>query len=360
MESFYYNLLTEFYRRYNKDSAPDIVKLLEKYQCSEKELVCSLFKKYSGDPFEFEFFRNYIELGFQEFLISFYEKFNPERVSQVPSLTEKYNDNKEELIKQLCLKYDIRPYSLVEFLHFQDILNRNIEILQARKTNKGDFYEPNVFSKKTSAHDMSQNKYLYVIAGIIIFFCIGGVVVYKVYNNKKLEQRSYKQKLRIADSIRVTDSLAMTQANQQRIADSLAMAQAEKQRVTDSLTQQQNNQDNNIEDNISESESNSIYSVVEEQPSYPGGDEARIRFLQANMKYPEEAKERGVQGKVFVTFIVEVNGSLSNISVLKGIGRVVDEEAIRVVKLMPKWIPGKMKGVPVRVQFNLPIKFTLN
>lgn len=102
-----------------------------------------------------------------------------------------------------------------------------------------------------------------------------------------------------------------------------------------------------------------IFTVVEEQPGYPGGDEARIKYLQDNIRYPDEAKELGVQGKVFVTFVVEVDGSITDVRVLRGIGAGCDEEAIRVVKAMPKWIPGKQRGVPVRVQFNLPIKFTL-
>lgn len=102
-----------------------------------------------------------------------------------------------------------------------------------------------------------------------------------------------------------------------------------------------------------------IFTVVEEQPGYPGGEDSRIAFLQQNIKYPEEAKELGIQGKVFVTFVVEVDGSITDVRVLRGIGGGCDEEAIRVVKSMPKWIPGKQRGVPVRVQFNLPIKFTL-
>lgn len=102
-----------------------------------------------------------------------------------------------------------------------------------------------------------------------------------------------------------------------------------------------------------------IFTVVEEQPNYPGGEEARIRFLQESIKYPEEAKELGIQGKVFVTFVVEVDGSITDVRVLRGIGGGCDEEAIRVVRSMPKWVPGKQRGVPVRVQFNLPIKFTL-
>ena len=110
---------------------------------------------------------------------------------------------------------------------------------------------------------------------------------------------------------------------------------------------------------IEEAPKAEIFTVVEEQPGYPGGDEARIKYLQENIKYPEEAKELGVQGKVFVTFVVEVDGSITDVRVLRGIGSGCDEEAIRVVKSMPKWVPGKQRGVPVRVQFNLPIKFTL-
>ena len=102
-----------------------------------------------------------------------------------------------------------------------------------------------------------------------------------------------------------------------------------------------------------------IFTVVEESPGYPGGEEARIKFLRENIKYPEEAKELGVQGKVFVTFVVEVDGSISNVRVLRGIGSGCDDEAVRVVKSMPKWVPGKQRGVPVRVQFNLPINFKL-
>jgi protein TonB len=102
-----------------------------------------------------------------------------------------------------------------------------------------------------------------------------------------------------------------------------------------------------------------IFTVVEEQPQYPGGEEARMKYLQENIKYPEEAKELGIQGRVFVTFVVEVDGSITDVRVLRGIGGGCDQEAIRVVQNFPKWVPGKQRGVPVRVQFNLPIKFTL-
>jgi protein TonB len=102
-----------------------------------------------------------------------------------------------------------------------------------------------------------------------------------------------------------------------------------------------------------------IFTVVEESPSFPGGDVARIKFLQENIEYPTMARESGIQGTVYVTFVVEPNGSVSNVQILRGIGGGCDEEAIRVIKAMPSWNPGKQRGKPVRVQFNMPIKFTL-
>jgi TonB family protein len=107
------------------------------------------------------------------------------------------------------------------------------------------------------------------------------------------------------------------------------------------------------------SQDEKVYDKVEQLPSYPGGDQARIDFLIKNIRYPEEAKKKGVQGKVFVSFVVEKDGSLSDIKVLRGIGSGCDEEAVRVIKMMPKWEPGMNKGKPVKVQFVLPIKFAL-
>lgn len=110
------------------------------------------------------------------------------------------------------------------------------------------------------------------------------------------------------------------------------------------------------EEEVAEAE---IFTVVEESPGYPGGDEARIRFLTENIKYPQIARESSIQGTVYVTFVVEKGGNVTDVRVLRGIGGGCDEEAVRVIKAMPKWSPGKQRGKPVRVQFNMPIKFTL-
>lgn len=111
-----------------------------------------------------------------------------------------------------------------------------------------------------------------------------------------------------------------------------------------------------VEEEIVEQE---IFTVVEAMPEFPGGDVSRIKFLTENMKYPQMARESGIQGIVYVTFVVEPGGNVTGVRVLRGIGGGCDEEAVRVVKAMPKWIPGKQRGKPVRVQFNMPIKFTL-
>ncbi|MBE0661458.1 MAG: energy transducer TonB [Bacteroidales bacterium] len=105
--------------------------------------------------------------------------------------------------------------------------------------------------------------------------------------------------------------------------------------------------------------SEEIFIVVEEPPSFNGGDEARIKYISENIKYPEEARAKGIQGTVFVTFVVEADGSVSDVKILRGIGGGCDEEAVRVIESMPKWIPGKQRGQAVRVQFNMPIRFVL-
>jgi len=99
---------------------------------------------------------------------------------------------------------------------------------------------------------------------------------------------------------------------------------------------------------------------VDKQPAYTGGNEAQIKFLVANIKYPEEAKKKGIQGKVFVSFIVKADGSISDVKVKQGIGSGCDEEAIRVIKMMPKWVPGEVKGKPVDIVCVLPIMFQLD
>lgn len=100
--------------------------------------------------------------------------------------------------------------------------------------------------------------------------------------------------------------------------------------------------------------------LAETLPEFPGGVEALYKYLAENIKYPEQAKKDGVQGRVFVRFVVEADGTVAEAEVLRGIGGGCDEEALRVVNAMPKWKPGTVDGKPVRTQYNLPITFRLN
>lgn len=105
---------------------------------------------------------------------------------------------------------------------------------------------------------------------------------------------------------------------------------------------------------------NGIFNVVESDPKFPGGMAALYRFLAQNIKYPQLARENGITGKVYVTFIVERDGSIANPKVIRNIGGGCGAEAIRVVKMMPRWKPGRQRGKRVRVQYNLPISFNLH
>ena len=102
-----------------------------------------------------------------------------------------------------------------------------------------------------------------------------------------------------------------------------------------------------------------VFQVVDEGAMFPQGKEAMTEFLAKNLKYPEKAIKDSIAGRVFVSFIVEKDGSLSNIKVLRDIGGGCGEEAIRVMKLMPKWTPAKVGNKPVRQQYYMPIEFRL-
>lgn len=103
-----------------------------------------------------------------------------------------------------------------------------------------------------------------------------------------------------------------------------------------------------------------IFIRTEEMPEFPGGPDAMYKYLSANLKYPESAFEQGIQGKVYLSFIVTTKGEIKEVEVIRGVQSDLDKEAIRVVKSMPVWIPGKQDGVPVTVKFTLPIYFNLN
>ncbi len=111
-----------------------------------------------------------------------------------------------------------------------------------------------------------------------------------------------------------------------------------------------------VEEDVVEQE---IFQIVEEMPQFPGGEQKLMEFVAKNIKYPQIARETGIQGRVFVGFVVEPDGSISNVKLLRGIGGGCDEEAMRVIKSLPKWKPGKQRGKAVRVSYQIPVFFKL-
>ena len=106
-------------------------------------------------------------------------------------------------------------------------------------------------------------------------------------------------------------------------------------------------------------EENKVFDVVEQMPSFPGGTAALMAYLQKSIKYPPVAEENGIQGRVICTFVVERDGSVTDVKIARGVDPSLDKEATRVVSSMPKWIPGKQNGQAVRVKYTLPVTFRL-
>ena len=104
-----------------------------------------------------------------------------------------------------------------------------------------------------------------------------------------------------------------------------------------------------------------VYDVVEveQMPSYPGGNGALMQYLSSHIKYPVIAEKNGIQGRVICTFVVECDGSITDVRIAKSVDPSLDKEAVRVVSSMPKWIPGKQDGKPVRVEYTFPVTFRL-
>lgn len=142
--------------------------------------------------------------------------------------------------------------------------------------------------------------------------------------------------------------------NDQSIEDDLEIEDAESEEVADNT----NTDASNFGDYDSEAgDSDEPFIIVETQPSFPGGN--ALAWIGKHINYPQIAMENGISGRVNVTFVIERDGRITDVRVLRGVESSIDKEAVRVVSSMPKWNPGKQRGKPVRVRFNLPINFTL-
>ena len=119
-----------------------------------------------------------------------------------------------------------------------------------------------------------------------------------------------------------------------------------------------NAQTDTVPTQIEEEEAGFI--LVEKMPEFPGGQAALFKFLSENVKYPKEAVKKGIQGRVICQFVVEKDGSISNVEVVRSGGHhLLDQEAVRVISIMPKWNPGTQRGKPIRVKYTVPVNFRL-
>ena len=141
----------------------------------------------------------------------------------------------------------------------------------------------------------------------------------------------------VQDDVEVEDIEINAEVDQQEVIDEYVPVEVEEEEVVEQ----------------------EIFQIVEEMPSFPGGEAKLMEYVAKNIKYPQIARETGIQGRVFVGFVVEPDGSISNVKLLRGIGGGCDEEAMRVIKSLPKWKPGKQRGKAVRVSYQIPVFFKL-
>ena len=130
--------------------------------------------------------------------------------------------------------------------------------------------------------------------------------------------------------------------------------------IEDEIDIEDTESDEDVEIEIEEEDDEEFFMVVENMPEFPGGDLGLMKYIQKNVKYPAIAKEYNITGKVYVSFIVDKKGSVTNVKIVRGVDKNLDAEAMRVVKSLPKYKPGKQRGKSVRVMFTIPINFTLN
>lgn len=272
------------------------------------------------------------------------------------------------------------------------------DIIFAEKNKEFGAYQ--IRKKSDKRHNMAM---LYMLMGLVVVFClILGLNKYSAYRAEKAalelqEQREKMMAAQIAQEEEVEEQeepeeqkfeqpevtvpeevLATVQVTQIAIVD----ADQVKNEVMDMDTQKEDNTARGVvtqegsddadkfkavheqvvvkepEPEVKHKEEE-IFVAVEQQAEFPGGQAALMKWLSQNVRYPETAQQNDVQGRVIVKFVVEKDGSIGTATILKGVDKDLDREALRVVKKMPKWQPGKNNGVAVRSYFNLPVVFKL-
>lgn len=225
--------------------------------------------------------------------------------------------------------------------------------------------------KKTARADLENRRGLYLEIGLVVVL-VAALVAFNVknYDNKQIEvvQRTAADETEEMVIQTQDDTpppppppepeVVTTEVN---VIENDAESENElKMDVFEKVEKQENIEITHVEVEKEEEEDEQvIFQVVEQDPEFPGGIDALYKFIQQNIKYPQLAKENNITGRVFVTFVVEKDGSVSNVKVARDIGGGCGTEAVRVVKMMPKWAPGKQRGKAVRAAYTLPVNFTL-
>lgn len=224
--------------------------------------------------------------------------------------------------------------------------------------------------KKNPQADLEKRRGLYLEIGLVVILAAALVA----FNVKSYDKEEKEQVERVAMD-EVDETMIQTKQEelppppppeQVEVTTEFEVVEDDKEITNELVVNAEVNDDTkNIEivpvkvEQEEEEEEVEIFTVVENDPEFPGGTEALYKYLATNIKFPQLARDNNISGRVYVTFVVERDGSITGARVLRDIGGGCGAEAIRVVKAMPKWTPGKQRGKPVRVQYNLPVAFIL-
>ncbi len=224
--------------------------------------------------------------------------------------------------------------------------------------------------KKSPKADLESKKLTFTLIGLVLTV----FVVWRVFEYKSYDKQSIDDLQRTVEVIE-EEMVEITKQEQPKVQPPQPKPQVTQIQIVEDDVEVEDEIDINAEvdqdevieeyeftppeieeEEIVEAE---IFKVVEEMPEFPGGAAKMMEYIQKNIKYPMMARESDIQGRVFVSFVVEPDGSITNVAVLRGIGGGCDEEALRVVQSMPNWKPGKQRGSAVRCAFTVPIIFKL-
>ena len=221
-------------------------------------------------------------------------------------------------------------------------------------------------TKKSQKANLEKSRLMFTQIGLIVSLAAAWMVFEtKSYDKKEISTINTRELIEVEDFVPITVQEKPKPIEKPQVAVQLEIIDDDldvDDRLDIDVTIDQNEA---IPDNyVVEIEDEEIVEpapirVAEIMPAFPGGEEKLFEFISKNIKYPQLARETGTQGRVYISFIVEPDGSISHVELLRGIGAGCDEEALRVVKAMPKWSPGRQCGKAVRVVYNLPVNFKL-